>query len=99
MRPVAATVWLKLAWMRPVAGFTSWGSASTYVPLSFWTERYSMILRGSSWTRASSSSTSSAVEAARVLAVFLPLFIPSRSKRTSRSWGGELMLNSPLAST
>ena len=39
---------------------------------SFCTARYSRILRGSSWCCASSSSTSSAVEAARVLAVFLP---------------------------
>ncbi len=60
-------------------------------------DRYSRIFRGSSWTRASSSSTSSAVEAAFVLAVFFPACSPSRSKSTSRSCGGELMLNSPFA--
>ena len=31
------------------------------------------------------------------MAVFFPLCSPSRSKSTSRSWTGELMLNSPLA--
>jgi hypothetical protein len=39
------------------------------------------------------------VDAARVFAVFLPALRPSLSKSTSRSWGGELMLNSPLART
>ena len=28
-RPVAATVWLKVAWMRPVSGLTISGSEST----------------------------------------------------------------------
>jgi hypothetical protein len=39
MRPVAATVWLNVAWILPVSGLTSWGSASTYVPFSFWMDR------------------------------------------------------------
>ena len=37
------------------------------------------------------------MEAARVLAVFFPLCRPRRSNRISRSWTGELMLNSPPA--
>ena len=34
-RPVAATAWLNDVCSRPVAGFTSAGSASMYVPFSF----------------------------------------------------------------
>jgi len=34
-RPVAATSWLNVVWMRPVAGLMSNGSVSAYVPFSF----------------------------------------------------------------
>ena len=69
-RPVAATAWLNVVCTRPVAGFTSAGSASTYVPLSFWMLRHLSTSAGSSCVSASSSSTSCAVETTRVLPVF-----------------------------
>src|SRR5437879_7511069 len=63
-RPVAAPAWLKLVWMRPVAGFTYPGKASTYVDLSFASSRYSMSSRGTSCPSAAScSSTSKSVDA------------------------------------
>ena len=43
MRPVSATTWLKVVWMRPVRGEISGGSASRYVPLSLVTSRCSRI--------------------------------------------------------
>jgi hypothetical protein len=46
-RPVAATVWLKLAWMRPVLGLMSSLSATRYVFTSFVSWRYSRISAGS----------------------------------------------------
>ena len=100
MRPVAATVWLKDAWMRPGLRVDQRGQGVDVGALELLRPRGTRgSSRGSSCTRASSSSTSSAVEAARVLAVFFPLLRPSRSNRISRSWMGELMLNSPLART
>ena len=96
-RPVAATAWLNVVCTRPVAGLTSAGSASTYVPLSFWMLRHFSTRPGSSCVCASSSSTSCAVETTRVLPVFLPACRFSFTKRTSASCFGELMLNSPPA--
>ena len=61
-RPVAAPVWLKLVCSRPVRGSISAGSASTYVPFSLVSWRYSSTLRTISCSSASSSSTSAAVE-------------------------------------
>ena len=70
-RPVAATAWLNVVCTRPVAGLTSAGSASTYVPLSFWMLA-PLAARGPAAraSSASSSSTSCAVETTRVLPVF-----------------------------
>ena len=70
-RPVAATAWLNDVCTRPVAGSTSCGSASMYVPFSFCSARHSSTSRGSSCVSASSSSTSTAVETALVLPVRL----------------------------
>ena len=93
-RPVAATVWLNEVWMRPVSGWISSGSGSTYVESSFASARCSRIFAGSGWTVASlfSASTSSEMP---VLPFAEPLASRScrRSNSTSRSWIGELMLN------
>ncbi len=40
-RPVTTTAWLKWVCTRPVSGFTSAGSASTYVPSSLASSRCS----------------------------------------------------------
>jgi hypothetical protein len=98
-RPVAAIVWLKEVCTRPVTGSISAGSASTYVDLSFAICRYSRIFAGSGCSAASFVSTSTSVE--RPVFVFLMPFVESlsRSNRTSRSWIGEPMLNSPPASS
>src|SRR6266700_4821252 len=58
-RPVAAPAWLKLVWMRPVAGLMNPGRASTYVDLSFDSSRYSMSKRGTSCPMAASCSSTS----------------------------------------
>ena len=49
-------------WIRPVAGFTRAGSASTYVPLSLEISRYSSRSRGTSCSGASVSRTEASVE-------------------------------------
>ena len=98
-RPVAATAWLKLVCTRPVSGLTSTGRASMYVPFSFIIPRQSRISLGSSWVSASSSRTSTAVDGARDVPVRLRTGRPIRSNSTSASCFGELMLNSPPASS
>ena len=98
-RPVAATAWLKQVCTRPVSGFTSCGSASMYVPFSFISARHSRIWRGRSWASASSSSTSTAVDGARDVPVRFRTGSCSLSNRISASCLGELMLNSPPASS
>ena len=62
VRPVAAPVWLKVGWIRPVRSLTRGGSASMYVLISFESLRHARISAGSSWSAASCSSTLSAVE-------------------------------------
>ena len=96
-RPVAVTVWLKEVWSRPVVGSTSAGSASTYVDLSFESIRYSRILAGNGWSRASRVRTSTSVERPVFPRRTPRLEIFSFSNRTTRSWAGEWMLNSPPA--
>ena len=70
-----------------------------YVPFSFISPRQSRIRRGSSWVSASSSSTSTAVDGARDVPVRLSTGRLSLSNSTSASCFGELMLNSPPASS
>ncbi len=82
-----------------VSGLTSTGRASMYVPFSFIIPRQSRISLGSSWVSASSSRTSTAVDGARDVPVRLRTGRPIRSNSTSASCFGELMLNSPPASS
>ena len=61
--------------------------------------RHSRISRGSSWASASSSSTSTAVDGARDVPVRFSTGSCSLSNRISASCFGELMLNSPPATS
>ncbi len=99
-RPVAATAWLKDVCTRPVSGLTSSGSASMYVPFSF-------------SSAAPVENQPRQLVRERQLLEHLdgrrrrprragPLAAPagcSLSNRTSASCFGELMLNSPPASS
>ncbi len=60
-RPVTATVWFSSAWMRPVDGLISGGSASTYVPLSLETSRYSSSGATIGWVSSSDVSADASV--------------------------------------
>src|SRR6266566_4475207 len=66
-RPVAVPVCEKLVCRRPVSGWMSFGSASTYVDLSLAISRYSMIFAGSGCCADSSSRISTAVDLALAL--------------------------------
>lgn len=60
-RPVEVTVWLKDVCTRPVRGLISWGSASIYVPSSFFNPRCSSIFSTTGCLCRRLSSTSSEV--------------------------------------
>ena len=97
-RPVAATVWLNFAWIRPSASASS-GSESAYVPFSFEISRCSMSRVAILWPwLARAWSVSTPVEKVFVLAVRFPAGRFSFSKRMRESWGGDATLNASPAS-
>jgi hypothetical protein len=86
-RPVAAPAWLKLVCRRPVRASICAGSASTYVPLSLVSWRYSSTWRTISCSGASASRMSAAVE--RVFP--LPYFTGAGSFKSSNSTSPKLL--------
>ena len=97
-RPVAVTAWLNEVCMCPVRGLMSLGSASTYVPSSFFSARWASMSATTGLLCESCCSTSSEVTYCPVL-VFLGLstiFILPNS--ISPTCLGEAMLNSSPAS-
>lgn len=98
-RPVAVAVWLNDVCMCPVRGFISFGSASTYVPNSFFNPLCSSILPTISCFPLSCCSTSSDVTYCPVF-VFLGFStIFSLPNKISPTCLGDAMLNSSPASS
>ena len=97
-RPVAVTAWLNVVCMCPVRGLMSLGSASTYVPSSFFSPRCSRIWSTMGAFERNCCSTSSDVTYCPVLVFFgfSTIFISPNS--TSPTCFGEAMLNSCPAS-
>ena len=91
-RPVAVTVWLKEVCTLPVRGLMSWGSASIYVPNSFFSPRCSRIFSTTGCLCRRLSSTSSEVTYWPVLVFFAFSTIFSLSNSTSPTCLGEAML-------
>ncbi len=98
-RPVAATAWLKQVCTRPSSGGPSAAARRCRCSSACAAPRQSSTSRGISWLSASSSSTSAAVEADRVLPVFFAAGSCSFSNRILPSCCGELTLNSSPASS
>ena len=100
-RPVRATVWLNVAWMRP-SGATSAIKPSPYVPRSFSTSRYcSSGPMNSGHSSRSFSSVAASVDApvfVRFTAVS-PRPAGGAAYSSSRSWIGELMFRSSRPTT